>query len=558
MVIILAYWLFLALLFLPAGILVKQIFKFTTQNPILLVILGMVLLTAGFTTIAFFYKLGAVNLIGWSCFSLISGIIFRHDIAQSVSSYYKKLQALPLYLKTVLVVLFVGALLKSAQYPFVIDNESYYVQTIKWLNNYGFVKGLANLHPFFAQNSSWHVLQAGLNFSFTTNRINDINGFLLVLCTAYFATEGYDKSTLNNKYWLVFVPLLSVLIFQFLQAPSPDMPCLLLVPVIYHLFLQSEGPDENSKIGYILFVFLVLIKITILPLGILFLSLLKHRKFIAFMAVTTLPLMLLWIIKNVIISGFPLYPLAYFKTGYNWALPKELFNFMITVTENDGYYNKASAPAVNTWATKLLSWISMGGLAGLINKLTIVLLLFLPFTKSVKTDIKYRLIYISLLISFLALLFTSPQFRYFLHVTIISFLFVAAAVYNQLKLGNKLIKVSLVAASAAVFLLFLNFNLSGLTPNKFHKTAGAVRFQQLYLPEENTKFPDLTFVKTRTGNLIYYTPQENFFLFGTANGPLPCINSAQLNYFEKKLGIAPQLRSNNLADGFYSAKADKK
>lgn len=558
MVIILAYWLFLALLFLPAGILVKQTFKFTTQNPILLALLGMVLLTAGFTTIAFFYKLGAVNLMSWSCFSLISGIIFRHDIAQSISSYYKKLQALPLYLKTVLVLLFVGALLKSAQYPFVIDNESYYVQTIKWLNNYGFVKGLANLHPFFAQNSSWHVLQAGLNFSFITNRINDINGFLLVLCTAYFATEGYDKSTPNSKHWLAFMPLLGILLFQFLQAPSPDMPCLLLVPVIYHQFLQSDGVDSNSKIGYILFIFLVIIKITILPLGIIFLPLLRHKKFIAFIAVTTLPLIVLWIIKNIIISGYALYPLAYFKTGYNWALPKELFNFMITVTENDGYYDKASAPAVNTWITKLLSWISMSDLAGIINKLTVVLLLLLPFTKDVKINKKHRLIYLSLLTSFLALLFTSPQFRYFLHVTIISFLFVVATVYNQLKLGSKLFKVILVTASAVVFLLFLNLNFSGLTPNKFHKTAGAVSLSQIYLPEENTKFPNLTFVKAKTGNLIYYSPKENFFLFGTANGPLPCVNSAQLKYFEKKLSITPQLRNNNLADGFYSAKADEK
>ena len=35
-------------------------------------------------------------------------------------------------------------LAQSATLPFIIDNESYYIQTIKWLNEYGFVKGLAN------------------------------------------------------------------------------------------------------------------------------------------------------------------------------------------------------------------------------------------------------------------------------------------------------------------------------------------------------------------------------------------------------------------------------
>jgi hypothetical protein len=557
MAIILAYWLFLTVLFLPAGILLKHIFKLTTQNPVLLIILGMVLLTAGCTTVAFFYKLGAVNVIGWSCFSLVLGFIFRRNISSLFSTYYKKILTLPNYLKFVLLILFTGALLKSAQYPFVIDNESYYIQTIKWLNNYGFVKGLANLHPFFAQNSSWHVLQAGLNFSFITNRINDINSFLFIITTLYFVTEGYAVSTRTSKYWLAFMPLLSVLLFQFLQAPSPDMPCLLLTPIIYHLYIQSNGPDSNSKIAYILFVFLVIIKITILPIAIIFLPLIKHQKFVVYMVITTLLLATVWIIKNVIISGYPLYPLAYIKTGYDWALPTELFNFMITATQNDGYYNSSIAPAVNTWGVKLTSWIRLDGLAGIINKFTIALLLILLFTKTIKRDKKHILIYISLIISFLALLFTSPQFRYFLHVTIMAFVFITATIYNQLKLGSKIFKVSLLAASAAVLLLFLNVDLSGLTPNKFHRTAGNVRFQQIYLPEENTKFPNLIFIKTKKGNLTHYSPKENFFLFGTANGPLPCVNSAQLDFFQNKLGFLPQLRSDNLTDGFYSVKAKK-
>ena len=553
MILIALYWIFLALLFFPAGVLVTHALKLTIQNPVLLLLLGMVLLTTGFTCVAFFYKLGAVNLIVWSCVSLLPAIIFRKNSAQYLSNYYKELCVLPFYLKSVLILMLAGALLKSAQYPFVIDNESYYVQSIKWLNGYGFVKGIANLHVFFAQNSCWHVLQAGTNFSFITNRINDINGFLFIICTAYFITEGAKANTPATRYWLGFMPLLSVLLFQFLPAPSPDVPCLLLVPVIYHLFIQSKGFDTDSKTAFILFVFLLIVKITMLPVGLIFLPLLKQKKAFAFMAATGLPLIALWIAKNIITSGYPLYPIALFKTGYSWALPKELFDFMIEANANDGYYDSAHAPAVNTWGVKLSAWIHMGGIAGIINKLTVVLLLAMPFTNTVRKDKKARLIYLSMLINFLVLLFTSPQFRYFLHVTIVSFLFVAAAVYNYLKLGPKVYKSLIITACAFMILLFLNLPLSWLTKNKYHQSAGSVALKQLYRPEVNTKYPNLVFKHCKVGNLDYYSP-PNFFFYGTADGPLPCVNTLQVQKFKRELGIIPQLQGTDIKDGFKSVK----
>jgi len=82
--------------------------------------------------------------------------------------------------------------------PYVIDNESYYIQTIKWLNEYGYVKGLANLHIFFGQTSGWHIAQSAFNLSFLYPNFNDLSGFCLLLgnlfailkLNSYFSNEN--------------------------------------------------------------------------------------------------------------------------------------------------------------------------------------------------------------------------------------------------------------------------------------------------------------------------------------------------------------------------------
>jgi len=547
MILIAAYWLFLFFLVLPLGILAGHALKISSQNTIITLLLGLVLLTCGFTLTAFFFPLGAESLVSWTTLSLISGIYYRREIRQQLTNFVKSLKLLPSYLKVVIGILTFGALLKSTQYPFIIDNESYYIQTIKWLNQYGFVKGIANLHIFLAQNSAWHILQAGTNLSFLTNKINDINGFVFILCTIYCITESHAYSTKVKMYWLSFMPLTAIFPFLFLDVPSPDLPLLVITPAILHLFIQHKDGDSNFRTALLLFVFLAFVKITIAPLGILFLGGLIKKDNIRFALVTTLPIALLWISKNLVVSGYPLYPFNFFRTDTGWAIPAELLDLMSF--HNTGYGKLL--PHGTTMPTKLFYWITQDGLAGIMIKLTLAVLFAMPF--SMFKNKKYRMVYIALLVNFMALLFTSPQFRFFLHITLAGCLFTAAALYNYMKANNLVYKTMVFAGSALVFVSFFSLGLTKLTKNKRLQEHGKLQLQQILIPEGVTKYPDMKFVKVQLGNLEYNSPEYNFFAYGTANGPLPCVNNVQIIFFQKRLGIIPQLRTNDLKDGFYSA-----
>lgn len=550
MIAVLAYWLLLFFLLLPAGLLVKRVAGIKSDNPSLLLILGMFFLAAGFSVTAFFFPLGWGPLLFFSIISLAIGLTNRKEMRDVLVKLKNDTSALPLFLKAVLAILITGAALKSVQFPFVIDNESYYVQTIKWLNEYGFVKGLGNLHIFFAQTSSWHVLQAGLNFSFITDRINDINGFLFIVCTAFYITESRKQP---KYYWMGLLLVFSVLLFQFVDSPSPDLPLLMITPVILYLFAEDNGNKDNFRAASLLFIFLVFIKITIAPLGLLFTGhLLKSRKNLLFLTVTGTIAGLLWIAKNTIISGYPLYPLSLFRTGLDWTVPESLFNFIVNTTSDYGYYKGANV-RYDSIIDKLAFWVQMGGIAGALNKLAIALFIIVPLFRKTWSDKKYFTIYLVLLLHFLFVLFTSPQFRFFLPQIMFFSVFIISEVLGYFK-KDVLYKASLSVGAASVFILFFNISTTTLTSNKYHAATGGFKITHLWLPEQNSRYSDMEFVKIKLGNMGYFSPVYNFFLYGTADGPLPCLNEAQLEYFEKKLRIRPQQRGESLKEGFYSEK----
>jgi hypothetical protein len=548
MIIIAAYWLFLFLLFLPAGILLKKITGIATQNPVVTLLLGMVFSTFGFTATAFFFPLGAASLAFWCGVSLVAGIAFRTEISLLIKSLIHDIATLPRHLKAIAALLAVALLLKSAQSPVITDNEGYYVQTIKWLTTYGFVPGIANVHVLLAQSSIWHVLQAGVNFSFITLRINDISGFTFLLCSLYCFTEGHRQSTPKTLHWLLFLPVFFIILIQFADAPSPDVPLFFILPVLLNEWLVQQN---GFKPAFILFVFLSLIKITCLPLGLIFIGSFKDTKKIAFMLAAALPLVGIWVAKNIIISGYPLFPLPFFKARVDWALHGGIYEDIMQSTAKDGYVR--SGPMPQGWPAKLGAWLMQGGLYTLINAGTLLVLATTPFTATVRKNARYRLVYAALLVNFLFILASSPQYRYFFHITIVCGLLCMAAAYNSLAPRIGMYKALSAACTLVVFAVFFNMSL-GFSKSKLSKSTGHARLSHLYLPAPNTRYPNMPFKKRRMGNLIYYTPTQPTYLYGTYNGPLPCINKSVIKRNKKKFGVVPQFRG-YISDGFYAAPA---
>ncbi|KAF2519284.1 hypothetical protein E0W68_05830 [Flavobacterium salilacus subsp. salilacus] len=543
MILILAYWLFLFFLILPFGVVLQKGIKLKTTRACITVLLGLLFLTVSFTITALFVPLGANSFLCYIFLSVLLYFFYRKELNEILSTFYKDLQSLTLFHKSIIILLLLGAALKSAQLPFVIDNESYYIQTIKWINQYGLVKGLGNLHIYLAQTSPWHILHAGLNLNFLGITFNDLNGFLFIICMLYCITESKNKDG-----WFSLLPVFSTVYFLFLDAPSPDLPVLIIIPVILYLYTEKKSEDD-FKVSLLLLAFIAFIKVTIAPLALLFLFKLSTQKKRFFFIKTAVVFAVIWMVKNTIVSGYPLYPFTNIAADNDWVVPQAITDSMGAIAHKDVYGVGTDAPFIQ----KIASWLQMEGIKGILNKLIVILFLLLPNFRIIRRNKSYRAVYIVFLVHFVILLFTSPQYRFFLPEMIFFLLFIGNEImsYVQSRVFNKIV---MLGGALAAFVLFFNFSFISITPNKFHQSRSGFQLSQLYRPEPVTRYPEMKFIQKQMGNLEYYSPETNFFIFGTADGSLPCINEAQINYFERKTGYIPQLRGESLEDGFISEK----
>ncbi|MBV7441909.1 hypothetical protein KRX57_10825, partial [Weeksellaceae bacterium TAE3-ERU29] len=416
------------------------------------------------------------------------------------------------------------SLIHSSSLPYIIDNESYYIQTIKWLNNYGLVKGLANLHLFLGQNSGWHLLQSAFNFDFLHSNFNDLNGFIIILlsffCLDRKNTNKKENRELDTSLIFIFISLL----FLFISAPSPDLPLIVIVPIIFYLFIEAFNTNFNKNnilLIWCLSLFVVLIKVTIAPILILPIILLFKtfdRKTFIKVAFISLLALSSFIIKNSIISGYPLYPLTIGNEFLNidWRVPIEL---------QQNFWESNNESFINGF----LNWINQPFPHGIINKLILISILLFP--AFIRKEAPLKILWIYILIQFCVFYLTSPQYRFFLPV-----LFSITLIIFTRLLKNKPFIIKFLIISNFIILAFTGFlgaNFERITGNDIiKKNTNSFIFSQIFKPRAITQY-ELEFEKQQLGNLTYFSPKkDSLFFWQTSNGPLPCANKKMIEYFK--------------------------
>lgn len=561
MLLIFLSWIYIFATTLIFGVGIKRLLNLEQLNSIITLFLGLFVITlfAGFWAIFF-----AVNIefhISLLIISVLSLVINKENIKSELLLIIKDFKQLLPVFKGTIIVLFILILAQCASPPFVIDNESYYIQTIKWLNEYGLVKGLVNLHLFLGQTSGWHILQSAFSFSFVYEHFNDLSGFCLFLGNIYAITKlnayfiASEKKATNLIIGLF--PLFNVFFFQFISAPSADIAIYVLALIIFHLFIKCFSIyNRNAFIALVvLSVFSTLIKLT--GLVFCFLPLVIYIKHYVYSKKTTVAVIIigsitlgLFVAKNLIVTGNIIYPLGGIeKLNTSWSLPSVVETYFANYSKASSYgqtietYEKSSALVL------LKKWLMLPKLDGILNKAMILILLISPFIiRKTGNKIAFYIIY-SLAILNLLLLFTiTPQYRFFFPFL----MFLTLAVLSVIIKNTFLIKASITGSVLIASVpLFVSFNNAKLTNTEYHTASSTFSTDYIIEPHSNSKY-GIGYKSTKTVNAVIYSPTEIDFFWGTGNLPLPALNEQQLNYFRDYFNVMPQLRGDSIEEGFYS------
>ncbi|UKB83240.1 hypothetical protein LF887_19835 [Chryseobacterium sp. MEBOG06] len=470
---------------------------------------GILGISLVWTVISFFTPLTIYIEIPTLLLGLFS--FFKNKLHQEFYRFSKKNYYLGGFASFIIV-------LGGSYYPYILDHFGYYIPTIKWITEYGLIKGISNLDLTLGQMSVWHIFQAGFsNFSDPFLRMNTI---LLIIYSIY---------SIEKKNWIHFCFLPVLLLFS--QSPSPDLPVMIFSLIILNEIITG---NKNILLLFAFSVFVFTIKPTMIWLPILvFLCSLFIFKSNFKKLLLGAGILLLFFIKNMWTFGYPIFPVAIGDWGLSWKPNPEVLKISSQYAILKTYDMQYSYEEIQQFSVYeyIKNWFFLEGIKSVINILFILSLIVFSVFACIKKRKLITLICISLLIKSVLILFFSAQYRFFIDVFFVIFFVMCYEYFNKRK-------------SIIVFSVFSVFIISIISfPNLIQKYIPSFRpgnfmvgfeKEQLYQP---STYEYHQFDNYKVGNLKFNVSKDYPYSFDT---PLPSISPSYIND-DNKAGIFPQL-----------------
>jgi len=170
---------------------------------------------------------------------------------------------------------FLGVLMKSAGPTSFYDCGLYYVQTMRWVQQFPVVPGLANVHIRFGNASLWHIFSAAYDIpALWKGNFDSLGELMLFWFLSFHAWQVFSQTGFERYLSLGLIIAGSVFTVHLLGAPSPDFACGILgMHTLWQFrkflrYWNPERPNQLNTRGLTLFVqsiFLAGIKLSALP-----------------------------------------------------------------------------------------------------------------------------------------------------------------------------------------------------------------------------------------------------------------------------------------------------
>ena len=307
-----------------SGILTKtKKFRLNDEIDYLYAGIGAVTVYAQFYSI--FDGVGAGANLGMLLICVLCIIVYRKELAEKLHTFRLTVTPGRVLLVGILVLIFAyGTSFGIIHY----DTGLYHAQSIRWIEEYGVVPGLGNLHTRLAYNSAAFCLSAIYSMAFLGGQSYHCVGGYLALLLILLCTKAFRKERLLAPKLSDFVRLMGIyyllMIFDEMVSPASDYFMVLMVFYIVIRWLELLEKEETSYLPYGLLCLLCITVLTVKLSGALILLLVlkpavmllkekKVREIFIFLG-TGLIMVLPFLIRNVILSGWLVYPF----TSIDW------------------------------------------------------------------------------------------------------------------------------------------------------------------------------------------------------------------------------------------------
>jgi hypothetical protein len=234
--------------------------------------------------------------------------------------------------------------------PLNYDSGLYHFTSMRWAASYPIVPGLGNLHYRIAFNSSYFLYVAMLDIGPWAQKSHHLaNGLLLLVLLTQILSSGFKLVNGSEQVYHLFdimllAPVLKEAWGANIASPSPDLPVFVLGVVVSRqlLVLLANSQYSRREIGYAVFFITVLasigvtVKLSFIALGCAA-SLLAlvvwfarsgregrtdDRRTLSWVTTCVALLLVSWMIRGIILSGYIAYPNVMGSFPVEWRIPR--------------------------------------------------------------------------------------------------------------------------------------------------------------------------------------------------------------------------------------------
>ena len=220
------------------------------------------------------------------------------------------------------------------------DSDLYHAQSIRWIEEYGIVKGLGNIHVRFAYNSSFFALSALYSmpyiFGQSMHSVNGLIALILSLEALRIVHAWKRKKLLLSDFARAAALFYLTLIYSDIMAPASDyaIMCTVFYIIIKWLSQLEDEKEADNVTPYALLcvagVYAVSLKLTaglililVLKPAIMLIRQKRWKEIILYLCMG-IGVIMPWLIRTVWISGYLLYPFPALDIfSVDWKIPAQ-------------------------------------------------------------------------------------------------------------------------------------------------------------------------------------------------------------------------------------------
>ena len=343
MISVLLIWIYMIVTIGTAGLLTacmsKRLLGYRPHDPAACLLSGLVAVTVYAQVWSLFGGVGIAANIVMIVILAVCAFVFRRPLTLTARDATDPAFSHRAYIPVTLIIMIVMAY--GASHGMMhYDTGLYHAQAIRWIEEFGSVPGLANLHTRLGYNSSAFVLNALYSFSVSGQSFHVTGAFcaLILACECMLPIVTRKSSLISVSGFCRVMGLYYLFtIYDEMVSPASDyyMVCLAFVLVIRWIDASlSSDPTAQCCMLSFLAAFILTVKLS----GVMFIllavipavTLIRSHRFKEFVlcVLTGIVTVCPYLIRNAYLSGWLLYPSVTIDLfDFDWKVPVDIASY---------------------------------------------------------------------------------------------------------------------------------------------------------------------------------------------------------------------------------------